>query len=277
MRITVRWGLLSLGLLILAVGSWALAAEPAATEAARGASMDQLMPQWNLGDGWVVETVTAPVQVRGDRTQWKTQARPIQWQFAVQKYEKVINDDCYRVEVRCLEDGPSQPVTVLWIDKQSRTLRQIETQFPVAGELRTVVENYQFSSGQPAPVLTPLTALPVELPVFQGDQAKGLQTYSYQVSSGPAGTKALGELDFAYQVEQEVNKPEPDHVKGLVADSFAKDVAVQETVEVRIKGFDRQVRQLWQKGLPWPVYSDNGTTVSRLVKFNAAGGDAQQN
>jgi len=66
-------------------------------------------------------------------------------------------------------------------------------------------------------------------------------------------------------------------VKGLFADIFAKDVAVQETVEVRIKGFDRQVRQLWQKGLPWPVYSDNGTTVSRLVKFNAAGGDAQQN
>jgi hypothetical protein len=28
----------------------------------------------------------------------------------------------------------------------------------------------------------------------------------------------------------------------------------------------RQVRQLWTAGVPWPVYSDNGITISRLVK-----------
>lgn len=234
----------------------------------RSIDFDQLRPQWQMGDQWVIETVSLPVQVRGTGiAQAKTQ--PIRWQFAMQKYEKVIGDDCYRLEIRCLEEG-QHPTTVLWIDKKSHALKQIQTQIPTVDGLKTVTESYEFAGGQPSPVLGPLSALPLDLPLFQGGQTKGMQTFNYEANIGPAGAKAVGDLGFAYEVQQEISQPQPEQVKGLVDDSFKKSLENKPVVEVRLKRFDRQVRQLWQPGQPWPVYSDNGITTSRLVEIQPA-------
>ena len=243
--------------------------------ATRSAAMDQVKPKWNLGDGWVVETATLPIQVRGNLAQM-ARSRPIQWQFTVQKYEKVIGDDCYRVVVRCLLPGPKQPTTVLWIDSKTQTLRQVQTEVPVAGQFRMLTESYEFRGGQRSPVLAPLTALPVDLPFFQGNKTKGLEKFTYEANVGPAGKKALGDLGFAYEVEQDVSEPSAQHVKSLVPDTFTKDLNTRPVVEVRLRGPGRQVRQLWQAGQPWPIYTDNGTTTSRLVKVipaNTASGN----
>jgi hypothetical protein len=35
---------------------------------------------------------------------------------------------------------------------------------------------------------------------------------------------------------------------------------------VRLETAERKVRQVWQPGMPWPSFSDNGDTVSRLIK-----------
>jgi hypothetical protein len=43
---------------------------------------------------------------------------------------------------------------------------------------------------------------------------------------------------------------------------------------VRLKAAGSLVRQLWQPGLPWPVYSNNGIAESRLVE--EAPGEKQQ-
>jgi hypothetical protein len=245
-----------------------LAADPKPS-AQREADLQHVKPLWRLGDQWIVETTTLPIQVRDELTQ-TSRTRPIQWQFTVQRFEKAI-DDCFRIEIRCLLSGPPQPVTTLWIDRQTQTLRQVQTQIPVAGEFRTVVENYETANGQPAPVLGMLTALPVDLPVFQGGQ-KGLQKYVYQSWSGPAGTKALGEIGFGQAVEQEVLQPQPEQVKSLLPEEFTKDLAERPVVEVRLKGDLRQVRQIWQAGRPWPVYIDNGTTICRLREVKAGAG-----
>ncbi|MFH1268351.1 MAG: hypothetical protein ABIK89_21735, partial [Planctomycetota bacterium] len=97
----------------LALAFGAFAAEPSqgdsATETSsetpkrdtRSPTFDELMPRWDLGDRWVVETVSRPLQVRGE-TSVETVCRPIQWQFAVRKFEKALTDDCYRVEIKCL-------------------------------------------------------------------------------------------------------------------------------------------------------------------------------
>lgn len=240
----------------------------------RSVDFEQLRPRWQMGDQWTVETVSLPVQVRSPAiAQAKTQ--PIRWQFAVQKYEKLIGDDCYRVEVRCLEEG-QQPMTVLWIDKKSHALKQIQTQIPTADGLKTVTESYEFAGGQPSPVLGPLSALPLDLPLFQGGQTKGTQKFNYEANIGPAGEKAVGDLGFTYEVQQDVSEPQAEQVKGLVDDSFKKSLENKPVVEVRLKRFDRQVRQLWQPGQPWPVYCDNGVTTSRLVQIQSAETRAQQ-
>lgn len=263
--------------LALATLPVALAA-PAADEPkrdTRSPTFDELMPRWELGDRWVVETKSRPLQVRGD-TGPDTFCKPIQWQFAVQRFEKTLADDCYRLEVKCLVAGAVQPSTVLWIDKKSLSVRKIETQLPVPGGFRTITYNYQFSSGQPSPVLGPLSALPIDLPLFGGGEAKGMQTFAYQMHTGPAETKQLGQLGFAYNVEQRVNPVSSEHVKGLLNETFAKSLTKQPVVEVRLKSGHRQVHQLWQPGLPWPVYSKNGSTECRLVKVIPADAEAQE-
>jgi len=230
----------------------------------RSVDTDRLRPQWQTGDRWVVETSSSPVQMRGPGIA-QAKSQPIRWQFAMQSYEKVIGDDCCRVEIQCLESG-QQPRTVLWIDKKSGALKQMQTQIPVPGGFRTVSESYEFAAGQPSPVLGPLSALPIDLPLFQGGSSKGLQSFTYEANIGPAGQKAVGDLGFAYEIQQEIAPVEPAEVKGLIADTFTKSLENQPVVEVKLRRFDRQIRQLWQPGQPWPVYSDNGTTKCRLIE-----------
>ena len=146
-------GISLIGLVVLAgLAAAARGAEPAAADPARATrspSFEQLIPKWELGDQWIVETTSRPLQVRGTAAA-EAVCKPIQWQFAVARFEKQLTDDCYRVEVKCLAAGAAQPATVLWIDKQSRAIRQIQTQLPVPGGFRTITYNYEFSSGQPS-------------------------------------------------------------------------------------------------------------------------------
>ena len=231
----------------------------------RSPSFDQLIPRWELGDQWIVETVSQPRQVRGESSA-ESRIRPIQWQFAVQRFEKALTDDCYRLEVKCLAEGVPRPATVLWVDKKTRAIRKIQTQIPVPEGFQTITQSYAFSSGQPAAVLGPLSALPLDLPRFSGGEAKGMQTFMYETHGGLPGQKEVGELGFAHQVEQQVTPVASEQVKGLIHETYTKSLTEQPVVEVQLKSGDRQVRQLWQPGSPWPVYSKNGSTECRLIK-----------
>jgi hypothetical protein len=140
---------------------------------------------------------------------------------------------------------------------------------PVQGGFRTVTEQYK-PSEQGAPVLAPLTALPLEMPVFkktmEGAKALDSETYSYEAIQGTEGTKEIGDVSFAFDVDQQLQKTTPEEAKGLVAESFSKDLDKAALVKVRIKGPGRQVSQLWRAEQPWPVYSTNGTTEARLIE-----------
>lgn len=231
----------------------------------RSPDLQQLIPRWELGDSWIVETVSRPLQTRAEADP-DARCKPIQWQFAVARFEKALTDDCYRLEIKCLAEGPQQPTTVVWVDKESRAIRQIQTQIPTPDGFQTVTQSYEFASGQPSPVLGPISALPLDLPLFSGGGAKGKQTYMYETHTGTPGVKEVGELGFAHQVEQEVQPVENEQVKGLVHETYTKSLTNDPVVEVQLKSGPRQVRQLWQPGLPWPVYSKNSSTECRLVK-----------
>ncbi len=239
-----------------------------AAQESRSLRADRLVPQWELGDRWIVETSSRPLQARSDIA--KAAASPaIQWQFSVQRYEKSLEADCFRIEVRPMLGG-QQPETVLWVDRQSLALRQIQTQIPTAGGFRTITESYEFVGAQPAPVLGPLSALPIDFPLLTGGEAKAMDAYTYTSYSGPRGTKAVGDLGFTYQVKQTIAAADDREAKSLVDESFAKGLGEEPLVEVRLEGGGREVRQLWQPGRPWPVYCDNGSTICRLVKVMPA-------
>jgi hypothetical protein len=227
--------------------------------------LDKIKPKWRVGDQWVIETTTLQLQT-GDEEERRKPGATLRWRYTVAAVEKLAGNECFRIGIQCQIEGRPQPATTIWVEKDSLALRQMQTQLPVPGGFRTVTESYQFPAGQASPVITPLTALPIDLPRFLPGQAKGTQTFQYEAVSGPAGTKALGELGFAFDVQQTATIATAEGVKGLLHEGFAKDLAASPIVSLQITTSDREVTQLWRANLPWAAYTDNGTTTSRLVE-----------
>lgn len=235
----------------------ALSGRPAGVRAAE----EQLRPRWRIGEQWVVETTARPAQSADELP--AAPPRPVSWHFTVGKVEKVAGHPCFRLDVRPEVEGGKAPLTTLWVDEKTMVVRQVQAQLLVQGALRDVTERYEFDGGA-SPVFAPLTALPLELPVFTAAKARG-PALSYRAVSGEPGARAPGDLDFAVAVRQQVAPAAPEDVKRLLPGASARDPKAR-LFEVKLAGPERRARQLWQPGLPWPVYSDNGHAEARLVK-----------
>jgi hypothetical protein len=201
----------------------------------------------------------------------------VNWKFTVKKTEKIAGVDCHRLEIVCLDEkgnpDRTQPGATLWIDQKSMVLRQLRAQLPVPGGFRSVTESYVFGANQPSPVIGPLTALPLDLPLFTAGRARGLEKFSYEAVSGPAGKRAVDDVGFAIDIEQTLAPAQADEVNRLVAANFkefSRDLKARGVVEVNLKTSERNVRQLWQAGHPWPLYANNGQTTARLLKVTSA-------
>lgn len=236
---------------------------------------EDFKPRWNPDDSWVVETATKPVQARHDLN--VTNLPPVSWKFTVKPSEKIAGHECHRLEVVCLDDkgnpDKTQPGATLWIDQKSMVLRQLRAQFPVPGGFRSVTESYVFGHNQPSPVIGPLTALPLDLPLFTAGKARGLEKFSYEAVSGPEGKRAADDVAFAIDIEQTMAPARAEEVNRLVAANFkefSRDLKAKAVVEVNLKTAERNVRQLWQAGHPWPLYANNGPTTARLLKVTTA-------
>ncbi len=243
-----------------------------------------IIPRWGLGDSWMVETVNRRIQARTSAKE-ATLVEPIQWHFAVSRFEKTLAHDCFRIEVSPRGGEGRQPRTVLWIDRATLALRRVTTEIPTLEGFQEITVNYEFDSGQPAPVLGPLTALPIDMPVFLAGRAKGLETFGYTLFHGDAEKKDLDQIGFAEQVEQRMSAASPEEVrklfqnsfeKSLENDAFAKSLADKPVTDVRLVSQGQQIRQLWQAGQPWPIYTDNGVTVCRLVSVTKKEKDSAQ-
>jgi hypothetical protein len=236
---------------------------------------EDLKPRWTAGDSWVVETRTKPVQLREAVDDLKPVA--VKWKFTVKKSERVAGHDCHRVEVVCLDDkgntDKAQPGTVFWLDEKAMALRQVQVQMPVPGGFRTITESYAFGDNQPAPVVGFGTVLPIDLPLFTPAAARGLEKFTYEAVSGTGGKRAPNDVAFSVDIDQHVTAAKAEDVNRLVADEFkesVRDLKARPVAEVKLKTAERQIRQLWQVGQPWPLYADNGQTTARLVKVTPA-------
>ncbi len=258
------WILISGALTLLSATLMTSAAPQIGTGPADPEPSDQtrlVRPEWHVGDKWAVETVTRPIQ-----TSDLKQAAVIRWEFTVAGREEIEQAAAFRIDIRCFDVPARQSAASLWVDATTGSLRQVKMQIPVAGAFRSLTERYTSPGGTPSPVLGPLTALPVDLPVFLRSNAKGAGDFEYQASSGPPGAKAVGEIGFTFSVQQKIAVSKQERAKRLTPKSLARSLGDEAGVEVEIRRFDRSVRQLWRGSLPWPVYSTNGRTESRLIQ-----------
>jgi hypothetical protein len=195
--------------------------------------------------------------------------KPIQWQFTVEGTEKIQDTDCTKVKVQCQLPG-KQPQTTIWLDGKTAVLRKLETQLAVHGEYRTITETYQHSAEQPSPVFVPVTAIPLDIPVFLDNETKAIQ-FSYVVQHPqPAEVKSLDAVTFQMSARQIVRAVTPVESKSLVPETFTKDLTKKATVAIELVQGKRTILQVWQADQPWPIYSNNGRTQSKLVSVTRA-------
>jgi hypothetical protein len=229
------------------------------------ASVEQ--PKWAVGDTWTIETVSEKIQGREATPARKSP--PIRWQFRVAELEKLAGRDCYRIEVECLARGRIRPKSVMWVDEESGFLRQYQTELAVNGKMRPIVESYDHAKDEPAPVVTPISAVPIVMPAFAkkgSKSSKAVNSFTYTSAPVPAGAKAkdLGMTSFAYEVSQTANIAGAKALEVLPG-GRAKDLDAKPITQVNINTPHERVTQLWQAGKPWPVFVDNGVTKAYLV------------
>jgi len=238
--------------------------------AADGLQTQQFRPKWNVGDQWTVETQSRQQQVAATR-QIRVAAR---WQFSVEAVDNIAGTACFRIVIRPT-DAP-QPKTTVWINRDTTAIRQIQTQLPTTDGYKTMTESYR-TGGRAAPVVGPLTVLPLDLPQFPEPGVKSLGTYQYEAVSGPDGIKAVGDIGFSTEIRQSLSRPSADRMKSLFGDENIKSLEGSPLVEVELSTPDYSTRQIWSGGGPWPMFSDNGVTQARLVEVTRAAHARREN
>jgi hypothetical protein len=219
-------------------------------------------PEWQVGDSWVVETLTQRVQGREDEPSGKSPR--VRWEFRVTKIEKVAGNDCYRIEVECLARGRIRPQTTVWCDRKNLFLRQFQTQLAFNGRYRTVQESYACAKGETSPVVTFVNVLPIALPAFVPKGAKGGDTFAYTSRPLPAEAKDPEIIRFVHAMRQET-QPAEAKLLSKALPAYAKNLDARPVVQVKLGDEQRSVVQLWQQGEPWPVYVEDGRTQAWLV------------
>lgn len=227
-------------------------------------------PTWKVGDTWVVETLTERLQARTAND--SSSPGRIRWQFHVAKLETLAGKECYRIDVECLTAGRIRPRTTIWCDTDTLFLRQFETQLAVNGKMRTIQESYDCAKGAFSPVIAPVNAIPLGLPAFVPEGAKGGNEFSYVSQPLPAGSKDTSVLRFAFSVKQDVSEPADQYMKRL-PETYTKALDEKPVRQVKISTPEQNVVQLWKDGSPWPVYVNNGRTQAWLVSSGNTGGN----
>ena len=255
-----------LTLVALALGTVATYASVTGAEAPP--QTNQFRPEWQVGDQWVVETQTPQTQTASPQAA----IAKARWRFTVEAVEPMAQADCFRIV--CRPADAQEPKTVVWVDRKTTAIRQIQTQLPTPAGYKTVTESYQSTTA--APVVGPLTVLPIALPQFSQPGIKSLDAYQYETISGPGGIKAAGDVGFSTDIRQTFSKPSADRIKNLFDEQHIKSLEDRPLVEVHLSTPVETVRQVWAEGAPWPVVADNGLTVARLVQATRAGDRGQE-
>ncbi|MDO4583368.1 MAG: hypothetical protein Q4D62_04615 [Planctomycetia bacterium] len=217
-------------------------------------------PKWQIGDRWSVETQT----IQTPASQKSERSRGVVWNFHVAGEEKVGEQDCFRVEITCADTRRKQPNVTIWVGRQTGMLTRLTSRIPMEGKYAEYTESYSMADGVPTPVLGIIPSLPLDLPILTeaARNSKSLEPAVYESVSGSGQTKNLNDVRFAYSVTQTISPVPQNRIKSL-----SENIHASESVQVRISAGQHDVEQVWTAEKPWPIYSNNGVSVSRLKNF----------
>lgn len=226
-------------------------------------------PNWKIGTSWIVETknIQNPISQ-------KQESKPVRWTFTVAGETKVQKRDCFEIRIRCNDPSDRQPRVTIWVDKHSGMLMRTTMQQFVQGLWQSFTDTYLVPEGKSTAVFGTISSLPLDIPLFTEDErSKDLEGMSYELIPGDKGSKNLGEAGFRFQVSQSIKPISDEKLKALVGDfrskSLTETVDLRDAVEIELQSGTSKspIRQVWAPGSPWPVYSTNGASESRLVEI----------
>lgn len=226
-------------------------------------------PKWKIGTSWIVETKNLQNPISQ-----KQESKPVRWTFTVAGEAKIGNRSCYEIHVRCNDPSDRQPRVTIWVDTHSGMLMRTTTQQLVQNQWQSFTDHYSVPEGKSTAVLGTIPSLPLDMPLFTDDsRSKDIEGMSYELIPGNTGSKNLGEVGFVFQLKQSIRPISDEKSKLLAEDPRAKSLGetlgLQDAIEVELQGGAAKstIRQVWTPGSPWPVYSTNGISESRLIEI----------
>jgi hypothetical protein len=220
------------------------------------------VPQWKVGDRWVLEASYRDMREPGDV--WMP---PLQWVFRVRAIKEHAGYECYVVHVYP-KKSDLKIQAVLWLAVEDlRPVRVIDiapTQDGVESSERFV------DPANPQPLIALDTLVPYDLPVFpliranfDVQNADGFAAYRSEPEEKKfTGITKAGGLSFKRTIGQKNKAPDRQH-----ADTFAAYRTGGQTFQVELAEprSDTSLMQLWQEGSPWAISSESSQRKIRLL------------
>ena len=235
-------------------------------EVSADASEQGFTPSWQVGDRWVLEASYRDLKSPGDV--WLP---PVNWVFMVRARKNLHGQECYVLHVFARK-GEVKNQAILWLSTKDLRPMKVVDIFPTSEGMKHIEREVDPNSSEP--LLAEDSMVPYDLPAFPITRANnavqgadGFAAYRGQsLAKKFARIRNVGGLSFKRTVAQKNKAPDKQF-----SDSFAAYRSSGATYQVEIdeERSGTSLMQLWQKGSPWAVSSENRDRKVRLIPPSA--------
>jgi len=237
------------------------------------------VPQWRVGDRWLVKTERTSLAARNVAQETGTSSL---WIFKVVglRDELVQGRDVRFIHImaRNWKTPPAEEAGLLFAGRLNATRNRVIALSLVRAAFRqqdgtTVERFYNKNSPGPHPVIGDASPIPTSFPLFLDGGLVGRRTgggSTVELGRVFPVTEQIGTLPFARDVIQQVDVPvtvDPGAVRTVVS---ADDLRQACQVTITRPDDNARVVQVWHRSQPWFVYDETGTSRSWLVRVHPA-------
>lgn len=237
-----------------------------ASGSAFAADGEGFVPAWQVGERWVLEASYRDLKSPGEV--WMP---PVNWVFKVRARKNLHGQECYVLHVHARTSNVKNQA-ILWLSTQDLRPVKVVDIFPTSEGMKYIEREVDPNSSEP--LLAEDSIVPYDLPAFpitRADKAvqgaDGFAAYrGGSLARKFARIRNIGGLSFKRTVAQKNKTPDKQH-----SDSFAAYRSSGTTYQVEIdeERSGTNLVQLWQKGSPWAVSSENRNRKVRLIPASA--------
>lgn len=235
------------------------------------------VPQWEVGDSWVVQASYRDLLAEDSNEKWN---EPVNWEFKVRAIRNIANVECYVIHIYP-QDSEMNVQAILWLGVQDlRPIRVIDV-FPSASGIQS--SRRDFHPDYPEPLSSIDSIIPYDLPMFplvrrqtqSADSPDGFDAYRRGGTAKQRHNQVAraGGISFRRIVSQSTSAPSKQF-----SDVFSQYRAGGQTYQVEIsqERSSEKMTQLWQQNSPWALSIQTQNMRARLLQNTPSEDETQQ-